>query len=261
MSLNKGVVPPDRAKEMFVGWAKAPAADRRFVIASFPFAVAGAAGLGALAAGSFEDAGAGAWRTGKTHRITGVLSTMPYPMMFVADPASPYDVRTVLIVAQGKCTSSLDLAANEGRAFTASGVLIERGRRQMLEVPLALDDWIAPSAQGVKLPPLQPEPLGRARLRGQIMDSKCFFGVMRPGRGRTHKACAALCIRGGIPPSFWARGDDGREAVLLMTNAAGGALGEDILPFVADPVEAEGELVRIGDLVHFRADAGAFRRL
>ncbi|NWG72115.1 MAG: hypothetical protein HXY23_10975 [Parvularculaceae bacterium] len=261
MSLNRGVLPPDRDRDFFIGWARAPVADRRFILGSLPFALAGAAGLGFLSAQGLGPPGAGAWKTGAVHRVTGVLATRPYPMLYVADPASPFDVRTVLVVAQGKCTSSLDLAAKDGRAFRASGVLIERGNRQMLEVPLALEDWIAPSAEGVKLPPLLPEPLGRARLSGQIMDSKCFFGVMRPSRGRTHKACASLCIRGGIPPSFWARGADGREAVLLMTDAKGGALGESILPFVADPVEAEGELVRVGDLVQFRADAGAYRRL
>jgi hypothetical protein len=93
------------------------------------------------------------------------------------------------------------------------------------------------------------------------MDSKCFFGVMRPARGKTHKACASLCIRGGIPPSFWARTKDGREAVMLMTDADGGALGEDILPLVADPVEAEGEIVRIGDILQFRANANDYRRV
>lgn len=261
MSLNRGVLPPDRDTGFFIGWEKAPAADRRFILASLPLALAGAAGLGLVSARGLGEPGAGAWHADALHRVTGVLATRPYPMLFVADPASPHDVRTVLIVAQGKCTSSLDLAAHEGRAFTAAGVLIERGPRQMLEVPLGVEDWIAPSAEGVKLPPLLPESLGRVRLAGQIMDSKCFFGVMRPSRGKTHKACASLCIRGGIPPSFWARGADGREAVLLMTDARGAALGEDILPFVADPVEAEGELVRVGDLVQFRADASAYRRL
>lgn len=261
MSLNKGVLGPDRDRELFVGWATAPAADRRFLILSLPLLLAGAGGLGYAFATSLEDPGAGRWNVGATHRITGVLATKPYPMMFVADSASPFHVRTVLIVAQGKCTSSLDLAAVDGRAFEAAGVLIERGGRQMLEVPLSLEEWITPSSTGVKLPPLLEEPLGRARLDGQIMDSKCFFGVMRPGRGKTHKACASLCIRGGIPPSFWARRADGREAVLLMTDAAGGPLGDDILPLVADPVRAEGELVRVGDIIQFRADAAAYRRL
>lgn len=261
MTLNRGVLRPDRDLDLFIGWTKPPAADRRFVMLAAPAALAGAAGLGYAFARALEDPGAGAWRTGATHRITGVLATKPYPMMFVADDASPWDVRTVLIVAQGKCTSALDLAAVDGRAFEAAGVLIERGTRRMLEVPLALGDWITPSNVAVKLPPLVEEPLGRVRLEGEIMDSKCFFGVMRPGRGKTHKACAALCIRGGIPPSFYARGADGREAVLLMTDAAGGPIGEAILPLVADPVGAEGELVRVGDLVQFRADAGAYRRL
>ena len=178
MSLNKGVLPPDRYSSFFIGWGKAPAADRRFILASLPLALAGAAGLGFLSARGLGEPGAGAWRTGATHRLTGVLATKPYPMLFVADASSPFDVRTVLVVAQGKCTSSLDLAAEDGRAFTASGVLIERGPRQMLEVPLSVEDWIAPSAEGVKLPPLLPEGLGRARLAGQIMDSKCFFGVV-----------------------------------------------------------------------------------
>ena len=94
-----------------------------------------------------------------------------------------------------------------------------------------------------------------------IVDSKCFFGVMRPGRGKTHKACAALCIRGGIPPSFWVRDAQGRETILLMTDASGAPLGEEILPLVADPVRATGELVRVGDLVQFRANINAFARI
>ena len=261
MSLNKGVLGPDHDPDFFIGFAKAPARDRRFIALSLPLILAGAGGLGYAFARAQEDPGAGRWETGAIHRITGVLATKPYPMMFVADAKSPYDVRTVLIVAQGKCTSSLDLRAVDGRAFEARGVLIERGTRQMLEVPLSVDNWIAESNEGVRLPPLVDEPLGRVRLTGQIMDSKCFFGVMRPSRGKTHKACASLCIRGGIPPSFWARGADGREAVLLMTDASGGPIGEKILPLVADPVSAEGELVRVGDLVQFRADASAYSRI
>jgi hypothetical protein len=131
----------------------------------------------------------------------------------------------------------------------------------MLEVPLALDQWLEPSSAAVKLPPLQPEFVARAELAGEIMDSKCFFGVMRPGRGKTHKACAALCIRGGIPPSFWARRADGKESVLLMTDASGRALGQAILPYVGEPVVASGDIVRVGDLLQFRADADAFRRI
>ncbi len=265
MSARKGVIDPAKtdAQEMFIGWAKAPAVDRRFLLGALPFGLIAGGGASWLIAAELDDPGAGAWLTNATHKVTGALITEPYPMIRVSDPSAPFGMRTVLVVAQGKCTSALQLAERDGLPFEASGVLIERKDRRMLEVPPFADAWLAPALvdlPGVVVAP-EPESLGPARLAGTIMDSKCFFGVMRPGRGKTHKACASLCIRGGIPPSFWVRTKDGRESVLLMTDAAGGPMPMDILPLVADPVEAEGEIVRVGDLLQFRADASAYARI
>ena len=246
-----------------MAWAKAPAVDRRFLLASAPLMFGATTGLGWLVARNLGDPGAGAWETGATHVVEGALAMKPYPMIRLADENAPFGLRSVLIVAQGKCTSALKLADFDGLPVRARGVLIERKDRRMLEVPLSVNQWIEPliaDMPGVLAdPPTQS--LGRFALAGQIMDSKCFFGVMRPGRGKTHKACAALCIRGGVPPSFWARDAKGRESVLLMTDAEGGPLGDDILPLVADPVAAEGDIVRVGDLLQFRAPARAFRRI
>jgi hypothetical protein len=265
MSLTKGVIDPSQKdkQEMFVGWTRAPAVDRRFLLGALPLGLIGAGGASWLLARKLDDPGAGAWLTGATHKVTGVLITHPYPMIRVADPAAPFGVRTVLLVAQGKCTSALELDKNAAKPVTASGVLIQRKDRQMLEVPPLTDAWLTPAKLEMTQALVEPQTqsLGRARLAGQIMDSKCFFGVMRPGRGKTHKACASLCIRGGIPPSFWARSKDGRESVLLMTDANGGPIPMDILPLVADAVEAEGEIVRVGDLLQFRADVSAYKRV
>lgn len=265
MSVRKGVIDPAKTdtNEMFIGWAKAPAVDRRFLLGVLPLGLIAGGGASWLIASELDDPGAGAWLTSATHTVTGALVTAPYPMIRVSDPAAPFGVRTVLIVAQGKCTSGLDFGEYDARPVTASGVLIERKDRRMLEVPPFLNEWLEPAL--VDMPGVVATPdmvsLGTARLAGTIMDSKCFFGVMRPGRGKTHKACASLCIRGGIPPSFWVRTKDGRESVLLMTDADGGPMPMDILPLVADPVEAKGEIVRVGDLLQFRADASAFRRV
>ena len=46
--------------------------------------------------------------------------------------------------------------------------------------------------------------------RWEIVDSKCFLGVMTPGAGRTHSACASLCLRGGIPPALLSCARSGR---------------------------------------------------
>ena len=266
MTTRKGVIDPQKTDtgEMFIGWAKAPAVDRRFLLAALPLGLIAGTGTSALIASELDDPGAGAWLTSATHKVTGALLVAPYPLIRLSDPSAPFGMRTVLIVAQGKCTSALKLTEQDATAVEASGVLIQRKERQMLEVPPFLEEWLAPASINMPEHIVSPAPvsLGSARLSGTIMDSKCFFGVMRPGRGKTHKACASLCIRGGIPASFWVRTKDGRELVMLMTAPDGTSIQtEEILPFVADPVEATGEIVRVGDLMQFRLDAANLRRL
>ncbi|MEM8988288.1 MAG: hypothetical protein AAGC95_16350 [Pseudomonadota bacterium] len=260
MSLVPGVLPPkdnDGGDDFFMGYAKAPKVDRRFWLGAAPLALLGTTGLSAAFTHFHSDPGAGAWLTGETFAVTGVLDQAPYPIIRIADAATPGGVRTVLVVAEGKCTSGLPFDSVLGQAATVNGVLIERKGRMMLEVPLLLDKWLTPldmfdAADKARLSSPTTEALGPVRLKGAIMDTKCFFGVMRPGRGKTHKACAALCIRGGIPPSFYAVDEAGRETVLLLTDANGEALKDEILPLVADPLVAEGEIVRVDDLFHFR---------
>ncbi|MEM9013806.1 MAG: hypothetical protein AAGB02_01745 [Pseudomonadota bacterium] len=265
MTKTKGVIDPQTKNpdEMFIGWAPAPAVDRRFLLGALPTGLLLGGGASWAIASNLDDPGAGEWLTGATHKVTGALITEPYPMVRIVDEGAPFGVRTVLVVAQGKCTSSLSLSEYADKPVTASGALIQRKDRQMLEVPLFLEKWLEPQRMDLPQSVVSPEPvsLGAATFAGTIMDSKCFFGVMRPGRGKTHKACAALCIRGGIPPSFWVRGENGREYVMLMTDTNGGPMSMDILPLVADPVTAKGEVVRVGDILQFRADASAYKRI
>ena len=183
-------------------------------------------------------------------------------MIRVLAPYTPLVTRTILLVATGKCTSSLKLQ-DEASAVTASGVLIQRKDRQMLEVPPFAENWLSSADIDLSRALTNPETvsLGRVTLAGKILDTKCFFGVMRPSHGKTHKACAALCIRGGIPPSFYAQDTKGREMVLLVTDENGNPLSDEILPFVADPVEADGEIVRVGDLLHYRINPSELRRI
>ena len=56
--------------------------------------------------------------------------------------------------------------------------------------------------------------LGTVTLTGEIVDTKCHFGVMKAGEGKVHRECAVRCISGGAPPGFLARDRSG-EARLL----------------------------------------------
>ena len=115
-------------------------------------------------------------------------------------------------------------------------------------------DWIrrddgtsaAPADPALAWP--QAQPVGSFSLAGEILDSKCWFGAMRPAEGKVHKSCAALCIRGGIPPAFFARGPKQQGALMIMT-VGGRAHGPDLLALVADPVRISGQVLRLGDLL------------
>jgi len=67
------------------------------------------------------------------------------------------------------------------------------------------------------------EHLGQVELEGELVDTKCWLGVMRPATGKVHRACAARCLSGGVPPGLLIRNDTGTTLVLLAGS------GEDAL--------------------------------
>src|SRR5262249_47707822 len=98
-------------------------------------------------------------------------------------------------------------------------------------------------------------------LRGEIIDPKCHSGAMKPGDGKAHKACAVLCLRGGIPPIFL---DDSGARYLLLDEGGNALHGESldaILPFVGDRVEVRGSTSASGDLKFLQTDVHQIRRL
>jgi len=83
------------------------------------------------------------------------------------------------------------------------------------------------------------EDLGEVQLTGEIVDSKCYFGVMNPGAGKVHRDCAVRCISGGIPPAFLVRDGGGSTATLLLANWK-----RELLEHIAEPVTIRGRLSR-----------------
>lgn len=91
------------------------------------------------------------------------------------------------------------------------------------------------------------EELGIRSIRGEIVDSKCYFGAMRPGFGKTHRACAVRCISGGIPPVLAATNYQGAVNYFLIRGKNKEAINQDVLPYVAEPVTLTGKLVQFDD--------------
>ena len=105
------------------------------------------------------------------------------------------------------------------------------------------------------------EEVGEVVLRGEIVDSKCYLGVMNPGSLKGHRACAIRCISGGIPPVLLVRQEDGTARYFVMVLEGGGMANDTVLPYVAEPVEVKGRLVRNRSREVLYLGEGAITRL
>ncbi len=174
---------------------------------------------------------------------TGVVYDWPAPMLISGD--KPY-----LLVGAGKHGVQSLLKSASGRPASLSGSLIRRDGVQMLELaPESLQ--LQP---GTNLPP-QVRTLGTVELSGEVVDTKCYLGVMNPGQGKVHRACAARCISGGIPPAL---ATDGR--IVLLVGSDDRPLGSEVLPFAGERVRAQGQLVQSGNIQALRTEPKWFSR-
>ncbi len=246
--------------DFFIGWAdETPRAERRFFLGSGLGLLAGTVAVAGGLAFWQKSPGLGTWNQGAVREWTGVITGQPYAMLRTLDiDGTP---KTALLSCLGKCGVAARVGSLEGQSVVVKGSLIQRGKHAMIAVADGMD-WIAPSpaAQQVDLTFPDVEPVGPVTLAGEILDSKCWFGAMRPSEGKVHKACAALCIRGGLPPAFYAKTTSGESALMIMTDG-GLAHGEALLPFVADPVQVSGQARRWGDLLLLDGPVSAITRL
>ncbi len=241
-----------RNHKFFVGYDdKLPKADRRAMILTGGASLLGAALIGAKLAVHQGDQGSGNWDQGKVFDLTGRVELSPYPVLRTA--AIDGHMRSVSLVCSNKCGVDAQLTPYEGKSVWVRGSLIKRGRHRLLAV-VSNADWIGAAQNPVSLAPIAEEYLGRAALNGEILDAKCWTGAMRPGEGKTHKACASLCIRMGGTPWFVAKDKTGKRAVFVLTGPGGEAIRQEVLTLVGEPVRASGRLIRRDDLVQLRVD-------
>lgn len=245
------------SSELYVGYLPTPRPYARFLRLVAPALVGALAAGAVLLARSQHSAGPGVWDDSAPKEFRGVVVGGPYPVLFAPDRG---DGRPgpMLIVASGKHGASDRLAKLDGRGAVLKGTLLHRGEGRMIELDDA-EDAAAESPSAAAAPPTIA--LGRVTLRGEIVDSKCFLGAMKPGHGRPHKECATLCISGGIPPSLIYRAPDGTTGSCLLLDASGGPLGEAAYPFIADPVEVTGELEEQGGIQRLKVRTDDIVRL
>ncbi len=216
----------------FIGWFPMPPALRRFLL---PLALVAVA-LGLILAGglaySQRPPGPGRWDDSHEVSFDGIAVAEPYAML-----RTPTE--TILLVEAGKFGAKDRLLPFDGNGVRATGTLLERDGVKMLELA---DGDAGLQAIEVKAESALEEVTTPVTLVGELVDSKCYLGAMKPGGGKTHKGCAILCLRGGIPPLFVAK-VDGTVGYYLATDSHGRPLGEDHFEFVGERVTVTGQLV------------------
>jgi hypothetical protein len=185
-----------------------------------------------------------AFEYGKLRSFEGVVVTRPFPTLLVARPGQTGQqdkYSRYLLVAPGKHGADELVAGSDGKQVRLQGQLIYREGGTMVE--------IAPGSIAVvdTAPPVQETARGlrAVTVTGEIVDSKCYLGVMNPGQGKVHRDCAARCLSGGIPPIFVT--SDENEKFLLV-GLDGRALGRDALrEFIAETITIRGDLLQQGE--------------
>jgi hypothetical protein len=221
----------DGRDDFYVGYFdKAPEAlgrRLRAIVIALALAVVAAAGIVASVQRDFPT---GVFEFGVNRTFEGVLYETPLPTLrsthAAGDTGRPA-VANFLLSGFGKSGIPAEAQGLDGRKIRFEGSLIYRENMTMVEMndPSSIEDLGDPSPAEGRGPF---EVIGPVTLIGELVDTKCYLGVMKPATGKVHRACAVRCLSGGVPPGLLVRDsvDNGEFFALI---------GDDGAPLEIDP--------------------------
>lgn len=182
---------------------------------------------------------------GQQRDFQGTLVAQPYPSLVVHRPGQIGAGETAseyLLVAPGKHGADSLVEGFAGKEVRLRGQLIYREARTMIEV----EPGSIAVVGSVPATEMQVLDLGPVTVTGEIVDSKCYLGVMNPASGKVHRDCASRCLSGGIPPLFVEQ-KSGKQFIVV---AHGGKPipYESLRAFIAEPLTITGELLQRGSV-------------
>ncbi|MFK7771649.1 MAG: hypothetical protein AB8F94_05895 [Saprospiraceae bacterium] len=186
---------------------------------------------------------------GTASEITGTYYHTPFPILIADDQMVQEGLsKDVLLVGYGKfgAKGTMDAIQKkhgnlQGKKITLSGTLIHGDGKTLLELTDEEASLVKVESQSV-VSNLDLGNTSIVKLKGEILDPKCYFGVMKPAEGKVHKSCAIRCISGGIPPVLRHETGDPKNPYqyFLVLDNVGRPINQKILPFVAEQISVEG---------------------
>jgi hypothetical protein len=178
---------------------------------------------------------------GNPQTFRGWLTREPIPALHVNDSGR---LTRYWLVGQGKFGAAAALEGQRDGSITLDASVIARGEWRMLEIVPGsvrrLTDAVDAPREIVASP-------RQVQLRGEVVDSKCYLGVMNPGAHAAHRDCAVRCLSGGVPPMFAYRDSDGSSHLAVLVGPGGALLGDRWRRLAGTQRALSGQLVIAGD--------------
>lgn len=240
--------------EFYIGWLpKAPPIFvkhiKKVLLVLFPTALV----TGVLLSSSQKKFSTASFEFGKLAEIKGIYYNKPVPILKVFDKKNL--ATTILLVGYGKHgaeTAMMQLEKENGislngKEIILKGTLLYSDGKVLMQV----DKNDSPIVHVGALFSVQQQKkdLGIQTIRGEIIDPKCYFGVMKPGEGKVHRDCAIRCILGGIPPVLHVRNEKGDNNYYLIVGENGEPMNEAVQHVVAEPVSIDARAEQQGDWI------------
>ena len=253
--------------EFYIGWmpnapGKFARHSKKVILFLFLLAIA----IGGMLALSQKKFDTGNFEFGTLTEVKGIYSSTPVPNLKIIngkDIWGNYSYATAILVGYGKSGADGIIKSLEEenkthldkKEITIKGTLLYNDGKLIIQIdtndkPLLHVGAVVASAD--LLP--HAKDLGIQNVNGEIIDPKCYFGVMKPGLGKPHRDCAIRCILGGIPPLLHVQNDKGESNYYIIVGTDGEKMNKAVQDFVAEPVRLKGKLVQYDDWIVIYVD-------
>ena len=196
---------------------------------------------------------------GQLTEVRGIYQEFPVPSVKIATQKDAFgntSQLTIPLVGYGKfgaegVIAELEKEKNisfDKKEVTLKGTLLYSDGKTLLQIDKN-DNPLVNISSPVSLQEPVARELGDVYLTGEILDPKCYFGVMKPGSGKPHRDCAIRCIAGGMDPVFWVRNDKGEANYYLIVDKNGKKMNDELKDYIAEPVSLEARAVQYDDWV------------
>lgn len=219
--------------DFYIGYeTPVPARARPLVLGAAAAALGAALAAAAIIVANLQPFAEASFAFGQHETYTGIVRLDPYPAL---DTGSD----RFWLVSPGKRGADDEMRAVDGRVVQLEGALISRAEGRMLEVA---PGSVHPAAPGPAIATPGAVSLGEVTLEGEVVDAKCFLGVMNPGEGTVHRDCAVACLRGGLPAALRVRSAAGETALIALVSDNGGSMSRAVADLAGRPVSVTGRL-------------------